>query len=182
MYEIWLAMNIAFEIAWDLWPALLPLALVWATVMLINRKKLALVSASSLAALAVLVALAAVLALPSLSKSTLADMGYWVDWAALLGMAAGMGVAAAVLLWPVLVQGPDAAGQVAAAINGFNAIAPGEIDTAILSPGTEKIVETIPLRRLGQPAEVAKAIWYLCTEQSSYVTGSELMINGGQHV
>jgi len=63
-----------------------------------------------------------------------------------------------------------------------NAIAPGEIDTAILSPGTEKIVETIPLRRLGQPAEVAKAIWYLCTEQSSYVTGSELMINGGKHV
>jgi NAD(P)-dependent dehydrogenase (short-subunit alcohol dehydrogenase family) len=63
-----------------------------------------------------------------------------------------------------------------------NAIAPGEIDTAILSPGTEKIVESIPLRRLGQPAEVAKAIYYLCTDQSSYVTGAELMINGGQHV
>src|ERR1700748_851833 len=63
-----------------------------------------------------------------------------------------------------------------------NAIAPGEIDTAILSPGTEKIVATIPLRRLGQPAEVAKAVYYLCTDQSSYVTGSELMINGGQHV
>jgi NAD(P)-dependent dehydrogenase (short-subunit alcohol dehydrogenase family) len=63
-----------------------------------------------------------------------------------------------------------------------NAIAPGEIDTAILSPGTDKIVETIPLRRLGQPAEVAKAIYYLCTDQSSYVTGAELMINGGQHV
>jgi NAD(P)-dependent dehydrogenase (short-subunit alcohol dehydrogenase family) len=63
-----------------------------------------------------------------------------------------------------------------------NAIAPGEIDTAILSPGTDKIVETIPLRRLGQPSEVAKAIYYLCTDQSSYVTGAELMINGGQHV
>ena len=63
-----------------------------------------------------------------------------------------------------------------------NAIAPGEIDTAILSPGTEKIVETIPLRRLGRSSEVAKAIYYLCTDQSSYVTGSELMINGGQHV
>ena len=63
-----------------------------------------------------------------------------------------------------------------------NAIAPGEIDTAILSPGTGKIVEQIPLRRLGAPAEVAKAIWYLCTDQSSYVTGAELMINGGQHV
>jgi NAD(P)-dependent dehydrogenase (short-subunit alcohol dehydrogenase family) len=63
-----------------------------------------------------------------------------------------------------------------------NAIAPGEIDTAILSPGTEKIVEAIPLRRLGLPEEVAKAIYYLCTDQSSYVTGAELHINGGQHV
>ncbi len=102
MYEIWLAMNIAFEIALDLWPALLPLALMWVVVMGINRKKLAQVSGSVLAAVAVLVALAAVLALPSLSQSTLTDMGYWVDWAALLGMAAGVGVAAAVLLWPVL--------------------------------------------------------------------------------
>ncbi len=63
-----------------------------------------------------------------------------------------------------------------------NAIAPGEIDTAILSPGTEKLVETIPMRRLGQPEEVAKTIYYLCTDQSSYVTGAEIHINGGQHV
>jgi NAD(P)-dependent dehydrogenase (short-subunit alcohol dehydrogenase family) len=63
-----------------------------------------------------------------------------------------------------------------------NAIAPGEIDTAILSPGTEKLVESIPMRRLGAPEEVAKAIYYLCTDQSSYVTGAELHINGGQHV
>src|SRR4029079_19680157 len=63
-----------------------------------------------------------------------------------------------------------------------NAIAPGEIDTAILSPGTEKLVETIPMRRLGTPEDVAKAIYYLCTDQSSYVTGAELHINGGQHV
>jgi NAD(P)-dependent dehydrogenase (short-subunit alcohol dehydrogenase family) len=63
-----------------------------------------------------------------------------------------------------------------------NAIAPGEIDTAILSPGTEKIVEQIPLRRLGRPEEVASAIYFLCAEQSTYVTGAELHINGGQHV
>jgi NAD(P)-dependent dehydrogenase (short-subunit alcohol dehydrogenase family) len=64
-----------------------------------------------------------------------------------------------------------------------NAISPGEIDTAILSPGTEKIVqEQIPLRRLGEPEEVAKAIYFLCTDQSSYVNGAELHINGGQHV
>jgi NAD(P)-dependent dehydrogenase (short-subunit alcohol dehydrogenase family) len=63
-----------------------------------------------------------------------------------------------------------------------NAIAPGEIDTAILSPGTDKIVEQIPLRRLGQPDEVAKIIYVLCTETSSYVNGAEIHINGGQHV
>ncbi|MGH1350039.1 MAG: SDR family NAD(P)-dependent oxidoreductase [Methyloligellaceae bacterium] len=63
-----------------------------------------------------------------------------------------------------------------------NAISPGEIDTSILSPGTEKIVEQIPMKRLGSPEEVAKAIYFLCTEQSSYINGAELHINGGQHV
>jgi NAD(P)-dependent dehydrogenase (short-subunit alcohol dehydrogenase family) len=64
-----------------------------------------------------------------------------------------------------------------------NAISPGEIDTSILSAGTEKIVrEQIPMRRLGEPEEVAKAIYFLCTEASSYVNGAELHINGGQHV
>ncbi len=63
-----------------------------------------------------------------------------------------------------------------------NAISPGEIDTAILSPGTEKIVEHLPMRRLGKPEEVAKAIYFLCTEQSSYVHGAEIHIDGGQHI
>ncbi len=63
-----------------------------------------------------------------------------------------------------------------------NAISPGEIDTSILSPGTEHLIEQIPLRRLGQPDEVAKAIYFLCTDASSYVNGAELHINGGQHV
>ncbi len=102
MYEIWLAMNIAYETALGLVPALAPLVLMWVVMMVINRKKLKRVKTVTLAAVAVLLSLAAVLALPSLSQSTLADMGYWVDWTALLGMAAGVGVAAAVLLWPVL--------------------------------------------------------------------------------
>jgi NAD(P)-dependent dehydrogenase (short-subunit alcohol dehydrogenase family) len=64
-----------------------------------------------------------------------------------------------------------------------NAIAPGEIDTSILSPGTDKIVEQqIPLHRLGTPDEVAKIIYVLCTDTSSYVNGAEIHINGGQHV
>ena len=63
-----------------------------------------------------------------------------------------------------------------------NAIAPGEIETSILSPGTEKIVEKLPLRRLGQPSEVADVIWFLCSDASSYVTGTEIEVNAGQHV
>ena len=63
-----------------------------------------------------------------------------------------------------------------------NAIAPGEIDTPILSPGAASMVDDIPLRRLGRPEEVASAIYFLCTEPASYVNGAELHINGGQHV
>jgi NAD(P)-dependent dehydrogenase (short-subunit alcohol dehydrogenase family) len=64
-----------------------------------------------------------------------------------------------------------------------NAIAPGEIDTPILSPGTNAIVEQdIPMKRLGQPAEVAETIYFLCSSAASYVNGSEIHIDGGQHV
>jgi NAD(P)-dependent dehydrogenase (short-subunit alcohol dehydrogenase family) len=63
-----------------------------------------------------------------------------------------------------------------------NAIAPGEVKTAILSPGTEKIVEQLPLRRLGQPEEVADVIFFLCSDASSYISGTEIEVNGGQHV
>lgn len=63
-----------------------------------------------------------------------------------------------------------------------NAIAPGEVDTAILSPGTEKIVEQLPMRRLGKTSEVADAIWFLCSDQSSYISGAEIQVNGAQHV
>ena len=63
-----------------------------------------------------------------------------------------------------------------------NAIAPGEVETAILSEGTDKIVARLPMRRLGQPSEVADAIYFLCSDQSSYVSGAEIEVNGAQHV
>ena len=63
-----------------------------------------------------------------------------------------------------------------------NAIAPGEVKTAILSEGTEKIVADIPMKRLGLPEEVADTIFYLCSKEASYVSGAEIEINGGQHV
>jgi NAD(P)-dependent dehydrogenase (short-subunit alcohol dehydrogenase family) len=64
-----------------------------------------------------------------------------------------------------------------------NAIAPGEIDTAILSPGTAALVDAeVPLGRLGTTREVAQTIYFLCSDNSSYINGAEIHINGGQHV
>jgi NAD(P)-dependent dehydrogenase (short-subunit alcohol dehydrogenase family) len=64
-----------------------------------------------------------------------------------------------------------------------NAIAPGEIKTDILSPATEALLTpVIPMRRIGTPDEVAKVIFFLCSDSASYVTGEEIKINGGQHV
>ena len=63
-----------------------------------------------------------------------------------------------------------------------NSVAPGEVETEILSKGTDKIVQVLPLRRLGQTIEVADTIYFLCSEQSSYVSGAEIQVNGGQHV
>ncbi len=64
-----------------------------------------------------------------------------------------------------------------------NAIAPGEIKTDILSPETEqRLAPQIPMQRVGTPDEVAKVIFFLCSQGASYVTGEEIQINGGQHL
>jgi len=63
-----------------------------------------------------------------------------------------------------------------------NAIAPGEVETSILSEGTDQIVAKLPMQRLGQPSEIANAIYFLCSDQSSYVSGAEIEVNGAQHV
>lgn len=63
-----------------------------------------------------------------------------------------------------------------------NAVAPGEIETAMLSPDTEMLIPRIPLHRLGVPADVAGAIYYLCCDDSAYVSGTEIMVTGGQHL
>ncbi len=64
-----------------------------------------------------------------------------------------------------------------------NSVAPGEIETSILSPGTEEIVERqVPMKRMGSPEEVAEVVHFLCSDASSYVNGTEIHINGGQHI
>ncbi len=67
-----------------------------------------------------------------------------------------------------------------------NAIAPGYIDTDMVAqvPAEvlEKIVAKIPVGRLGQAHEIARAIRFLVSENAGFITGSTLSINGGQHM
>jgi NAD(P)-dependent dehydrogenase (short-subunit alcohol dehydrogenase family) len=63
-----------------------------------------------------------------------------------------------------------------------NAVAPGEIETAMLSPETEVLIPRIPLHRLGTPEDVAATIFYLCSRDAAYVTGTEIFVTGGQHL
>jgi len=64
-----------------------------------------------------------------------------------------------------------------------NVIAAGAVDTSMMQMGGEeglrKYVETVPLKRLAQPAEIAHSIAHLCAEETTWVTGATLDVNGG---
>ena len=66
-----------------------------------------------------------------------------------------------------------------------NAVCPGTIDTVLLrnTPGASEVSAGFrlrtPLRRLGQPSEVADAVVWLGSDLSSYVTGIALLVDGG---
>ncbi|MHB9156043.1 MAG: 3-oxoacyl-[acyl-carrier-protein] reductase [Endomicrobiales bacterium] len=67
-----------------------------------------------------------------------------------------------------------------------NAIAPGFIRTAMTDALSEetrkKLADQIPLTRLGEAEDVAKASLFLCSEESSYITGQVLSVNGGMYM
>src|ERR1700693_945086 len=64
-----------------------------------------------------------------------------------------------------------------------NCVAPGFIETemvaAIPQPILDGIIEKVPMRRLGQPSEVARVVRFLLEDESSYITGSIYTVNGG---
>ncbi len=67
-----------------------------------------------------------------------------------------------------------------------NAIAPGFIDTdmtAVLPPeAKEKLLAGIPLKRFGQPEDIAAAVRFLSSDEASYITGHVLDVNGGMYM
>ena len=63
-----------------------------------------------------------------------------------------------------------------------NAVSPGEISTSMIQPEYEMLIPRIPMNRMGTPEDVARTIYYLCSEDSEYVTGTEIWVTGGQHM
>jgi 3alpha(or 20beta)-hydroxysteroid dehydrogenase len=67
-----------------------------------------------------------------------------------------------------------------------NTIFPGVIDTAILDDNPDRmndvLVKSTPMRRLGQPAEIAEAVLFLASPRASFVTGADFAIDGGMSI
>ena len=105
--------------------------------------------------------------------------------------------------WTAYYQGGSAYSAAKAGVHGFvrdvalelaehginvNAVAPGPIDTERFGPGLRRMNETVeyspnhmtPLRRLGEPIEVAHAVLFLASEEASYITGHTLAVTGGR--
>jgi 2-hydroxycyclohexanecarboxyl-CoA dehydrogenase len=64
-----------------------------------------------------------------------------------------------------------------------NCVCPGPTDTPLFATQTEKmrdaLVNAIPMKRLGRPAEVADATLFFASDRSSFVTGQVLSVSGG---
>ncbi|MCW8905380.1 acetoacetyl-CoA reductase [Sedimenticola sp.] len=67
-----------------------------------------------------------------------------------------------------------------------NAIAPGYVETdmvrAVPADVLQKIIRTIPVGRLGQPEDISRTVLFLVADNATFITGSTLSINGGQHM
>ena len=105
--------------------------------------------------------------------------------------------------WTAYYQGGSSYSAAKAGVHGFvrdvalelaehkinvNAVAPGPIDTERFGPGLKRMNETVeyspnhmtPLRRLGEPFEVAHAVLFLASDEASYITGHTLAVTGGR--
>ncbi|QKE73405.1 SDR family oxidoreductase [Arthrobacter citreus] len=86
----------------------------------------------------------------------------------------------------VRIMTKDLAKEVAADQIRVNSIHPGVIETAMgsdlassVNASNEQLAKTIPLKRLGTPEEIANLVLFLASDESSYITGTEMVADGG---
>jgi 3-oxoacyl-[acyl-carrier protein] reductase len=105
--------------------------------------------------------------------------------------------------WTAYYQGGAAYSAAKAGVHGFirdvalelaeyginvNAVAPGPIETERIGAHLHRLNETVeyspnrmtPLRRLGQPLEIANAVLFLASDEATYITGHTLAVTGGR--
>ncbi|NHA13909.1 acetoacetyl-CoA reductase [Thioalkalivibrio sp. XN279] len=67
-----------------------------------------------------------------------------------------------------------------------NAVAPGYVNTemvrAVPEPVLEKIIQRIPVGRLGETDDIVRAVLFLVADEADFITGSTVSVNGGQHM
>lgn len=104
MYEIWLALNILFELGMQSLPAVIGIAVLWLALMIFAATRPGAGWKKAIAPAFVIGVIATAITFfitPAMTKSSFANMGYWVDWMNLFFYAAAFGAVAAALAWPI---------------------------------------------------------------------------------
>ena len=104
MYEIWLTLNILYELGLQYLPMVIGTALLWLALMAVAAARGRADWGAALKpaiAIAVVVTAITFFITPGMTQSSFANMGYWVDWGNLLLYAAAFGAVGGALAWPV---------------------------------------------------------------------------------
>lgn len=117
---------------------------------------------------------------PLLSRSAPASI---VNVSSIAGMMGYFSPSYGASKWAVRGLSKAAALEYAAGNVRVNSIHPGLVDTPLLNSGSkdfvERSVEAVPMNRVGRPQEVADLVEFLLSDKSTYITGSELVVDGG---
>lgn len=93
-------------------------------------------------------------------------------------LAGGKALAYVASKWAVRGMTRSAALELAPFGVRVNAVYPGPVDTAMIGGGHEAIAAGLPLRRLAAPEEIARVALFLASDESSYVNGAEIAVDG----
>ena len=94
-------------------------------------------------------------------------------------LAGGKALAYVASKWAVRGMTRSAALELAPFGVRVNAVYPGPVDTAMIGGGHEAIAAGLPLGRLAGPEEIARVALFLASDESSYVNGAEIAVDGG---